>query len=177
MHPLPPGPVRDRLVAFCRSQGFHSEIYSWPLFEGQVLTAGIMGIVPRLRFLLITPALLETLNEKEIDSVLAHEIGHVKHLHLILYLILFLGFSLLAGAVATPLPHLILSNELFYRVPAPICPWPRKTCWAYWPPPPAAVDAGLFPLCLWLFYPQFRTPSRCLRLPGPGHELAVDHLI
>lgn len=114
--PLPPGPVRDRLVAFCRSQGFHSEIYSWPLFEGQVLTAGIMGIVPRLRFLLITPALLETLNEKEIDSVLAHEIGHVKHLHLILYLILFLGFSLLAGAVATPLPHLILSNELFYRV-------------------------------------------------------------
>lgn len=114
--PLPPGPVRNRLQAFCRAQGFHSEIYSWPLFEGQVLTAGIMGIVPRLRFLLITPALLETLNEAEIDSVLAHEIGHVKHLHLVLYLVLFLGFSLLAGAIATPLPHLILSNDLFYRV-------------------------------------------------------------
>ncbi|MGE4559350.1 MAG: M48 family metalloprotease [Desulfobulbus sp.] len=112
--PLPAGPLRDRLVAFCNAQGFHAEIYTWPLFEGQVLTAGIMGIVPKLRYLLITPALLETLDEDELDSVLAHEIGHVKHLHLVLYMVLFLGFSLLAGAVATPLPHLILSNDLFY---------------------------------------------------------------
>jgi len=113
--PLPQGPTRERLLAFCRSQGFHSEIYTWPLFEGQVLTAGIMGIVPGLRYLLITPALLESLNEEEIDSVLAHEIGHVRHLHLILYIILFLGFSLLAGAIATPLPHLVLTSELFYQ--------------------------------------------------------------
>ncbi len=114
--PLPPGPLRERLLAFCRSQGFSSEIYSWPLFEGQVLTAGIMGIIPRLRYLLITPALLETLNEEELDSVLAHEIGHVKHRHLILYIVLFLGFSLLAGALSRPLPHLILSSDTFYRL-------------------------------------------------------------
>ena len=112
--PLPTGPLRERLKAFCRKQGFHSEIYSWPLFEGQVLTAAIMGIVPRLRYLLITPALLETLTEDELDSVLAHEIGHVKHLHLLLYIALFLGFSLFAGAVAKHLPHLILSSEMFY---------------------------------------------------------------
>ena len=114
--PLPPGPLRDRLVSFCRAQGFHSEIYSWPLFEGQVLTAGIMGIVPKLRYLMITPALLETLTGEELDSVLAHEIGHVKHRHLMLYLVLFLGFSLLAGAVAKFLPHLILASDLFYTI-------------------------------------------------------------
>ncbi len=114
--PLPAGAQRSRLVAFCESQGFHSEIYTWPLFEGQVLTAGIMGIVPKLRYLLITPALLETLDQYELDSVLAHEIGHVKHLHLILYMVLFLGFSILAGAVASPLPHLILSSDLFYAL-------------------------------------------------------------
>jgi len=114
--PLEPGPLRDRLQAFCRAQGFYSEIYTWPLFEGQVLTAGIMGIVPKLRYLMITPALLETLTEEELDSVLAHEIGHVKHLHLLLYIVLFLGFSLFAGAAAKPLPHLILSSELFYRI-------------------------------------------------------------
>jgi Zn-dependent protease with chaperone function len=112
--PLPPGPLRDRVLTFCRAQGFHSEIYTWPLFEGQVLTAGIMGIVPKLRYLMVTPALLEILSEDELDSVLAHEIGHVKHLHLILYIALFLGFSLFAGAVAKPLPHLILSSDLFY---------------------------------------------------------------
>ena len=45
--PLPESPIRSRLVSFCESQGFHAEIYTWPLFEGQVLTAGIMGIVPK----------------------------------------------------------------------------------------------------------------------------------
>ncbi|MDR2549680.1 MAG: M48 family metalloprotease [Desulfobulbus sp.] len=114
--PLPPGPRRDRLQAFCRSQQFDTKMYLWPLFEGQVLTAGIMGIVPQLRYLLVTPALLETLNEEELDSVLAHEIGHVKHRHLLLYVLLFLGFSLLAGAVAKLLPHLILSSDFFYRL-------------------------------------------------------------
>jgi len=122
--PLPPGPLRQRLRAFCQSQGFHSEMYVWPIFEGQVLTAGIVGIVPKLRYLLLTPALLETLNEEELDSVLAHEIGHVRHRHLLLYIALFLGFSLLAGAVAKPLPHLILSSDFFYRLLAslPVAP-------------------------------------------------------
>lgn len=114
--PLPPGPHRERLLRFCRAQGFHSEILIWPLFEGQVLTAGIMGIVPKLRFLLITPALLEALSEEEIDSVLAHEIGHVKRLHLVLYILLFIGFSLLAGALAEPLPHFLLASDFFYRL-------------------------------------------------------------
>ena len=114
--PLPPGPLRDRLQAFCRAQRFEAEIVVWPLFEGQALTAGIMGIVPGLRYLLVTPALLGTLNEEELDSVLAHEIGHVKHHHVLLYVMLFLGFSLLAGAVAKTLPHLILSCDLFYRL-------------------------------------------------------------
>ncbi len=114
--PLPAGPMRNRLLDFCHAQGFRSEIYTWPLFEGQVLTAGIMGIVPGLRYLLITPALLESLDAEELDSVLAHEIGHVRHLHLLLHMALFLGFSLLAGAVATPLPHLILSSDLYYTL-------------------------------------------------------------
>ena len=112
--PLAPGPLRDRMVRFCQAQGFHSEILSWPLFEGQVLTAGIMGIVPKLRYLLVTPALLATLDGEELDSVLAHEIGHVKRLHLVLYITLFFGFSVLAGTLAEPLPHLVLSSDFFY---------------------------------------------------------------
>ncbi len=114
--PLPPGTVRDHIVQFCRTQGFHSPILIWPLFEGQVLTAAIMGILPGMRYLMITPALLETLSPDELDSVLAHEIGHVKRWHLVLYVALFLGFSLLAGALAQPLPHLVLSGDLFYRL-------------------------------------------------------------
>lgn len=114
--PLPQGPLRERIVRFCQAQGFHSDILCWPLFEGQLLTAGIMGIFPKLRYLMITPALLEALSIDELDSVLAHEIGHVKHFHLVLYLVLFLGFSLLMEALAAPLPHFILASDLFYRL-------------------------------------------------------------
>ena len=114
--PLEPGPVRDHIVGFCKAQGFHSPILIWPLFEGQVLTAAIMGILPGFRYLMITPALLETLSADEMESVLAHEIGHVKRRHLLLYVALFLGFSLLAGALAQPLPHLVLASDLFYRL-------------------------------------------------------------
>ncbi len=114
--PMPPGPLRDRIESFCHRQNFHSEIYLWPLFEGHVLTAGIMGILPGFRYLLVTPALLETLNEEELDSVLAHEIGHVKKMHLLLYVLLFLGFSILAGSLAGLLSVLILGSSLFYRL-------------------------------------------------------------
>jgi Zn-dependent protease with chaperone function len=116
--PLPAGPLRTRMEQFCRGQGFSAEILLWPLFEGQVLTAGVMGIIPRLRYLLVTPALLNALNWDELAAVLAHEIGHVKKKHLVLYIFLFLGFSLFAGAAAEPLPFFILGSEWFYQLVA-----------------------------------------------------------
>jgi len=112
--PMPPSPLREEIVSFCRRQGFSSEILIWPLFEGQVITAGIMGIVPPLRYLLITPALLNTMTREELEAVLAHEIGHVKKKHLILYLFLLLGFSVLAGASAEPLYFQFLASDWFY---------------------------------------------------------------
>jgi len=114
--PMEAGPLRTEIEQFCRSQNFSSEILLWPLFEGQVLTAGIMGILPKFRYLLVTPALLSVLDREELESVLAHEIGHVKKFHLILYILLFLGFSLLAGALAEPLPSLLLGSDWFYRL-------------------------------------------------------------
>lgn len=110
------GPLLQHMQNFCRQQNFQSDIYLWPLFEGQVLTAGIMGIVPGLRYLLVTPALLATMNLSEIESVLAHEIGHVKKRHLLLYILLFLGFSLLAGAFSNVMPFFLLGSNWYYQL-------------------------------------------------------------
>jgi tetratricopeptide (TPR) repeat protein len=60
--------------------------------------------------------LVSVLDRQELESVLAHEIGHVKKYHLILYVLLFLGFSLLAGALVEPLPFLLLGSDWFYRL-------------------------------------------------------------
>jgi len=113
--PLEKGPLRADIEEFCRSQNFSSEILYWPLFEGQVLTAGIMGIFPKFRYLLVTKALVAVLDKEELESVLAHEIGHVKKIHIGLYILLFLGFSVLAGSAAEPLAVFILSTDWFYQ--------------------------------------------------------------
>jgi Zn-dependent protease with chaperone function len=113
---LPESALRSRLVAFCKKQHFSAEIYLWPLFEGRVLTAGVMGVVPRLRYLLITPALIETMSEEELEAVMAHEIGHVKKMHLLLYFLLIGGFSIMIGNFSEPALSFFLSRDFFYRL-------------------------------------------------------------
>lgn len=113
--PLPQGPTRQRIETFCRSQQLRfADILLWPLFEGRMLTAGVMGISRRYRYLLVTPALLESMAPEEVEAVMAHEIGHVKRYHLQLYLFLFLGFGLLAQLAGLPLLLLLLDSDLFH---------------------------------------------------------------
>jgi Zn-dependent protease with chaperone function len=113
---LESGPQLEVIETFCRSQHFSAQILSWPLLEGRALTAAVMGITPKFRYVLLTPALLAALNQEELESVLAHEIGHVKNGHLLLYLFLLFGFSLLAAALAKPLLALLLGSGWFWQL-------------------------------------------------------------
>jgi len=115
--PMPAGPARAHMVDFCRKQNFkYADIMLWPLYEGKMLTAGVMGVSKKYRYVLITPALLETLSPYEIEAVLAHEIGHIKKYHLQLYLLLFLGFGLVASLIASPMLYLLLNSNIFYQI-------------------------------------------------------------
>jgi Zn-dependent protease with chaperone function len=115
--PLPAGPARAHMEKFCRQQNFkYSDIMLWPLYEGKMLTAGVMGLAKKYRYVLITPALLETLSPYEIEAVLAHEIGHIKKYHLQLYLLLFMGFGLVASLITNPLLYLLLNSNIFYQI-------------------------------------------------------------
>lgn len=114
--PLPDGPFRHEIERFCRLQDFnYSDIMLWPLYEGRVLTAGVMGIFSRPRYLLITPALLNNLDSREIEAVMAHEIGHIKKYHLYLYLLIILGLGILITALSNPIYLFLLRSDLFYR--------------------------------------------------------------
>jgi len=115
--PLPAGETRTRIEEFCRSERLtYAEIMLWPMFEGRMLTAGIMGIVGRFRYLLITPSLLKAMEPDEINAVMAHEIGHAKRYHLQLYILLFLGFGILAQTSSYPILYLVLNSETFYSL-------------------------------------------------------------
>lgn len=112
-HPLPPGEERGRIETFCKQQRVvFGEIYSWPLFGGRVLSAGVLGFVGRFRYLLLTPALLEVAEDEELEAVLAHEIGHVKKHHLMLYLLLFMAFGVLLQFALEPVLQAFTGSQL-----------------------------------------------------------------
>jgi Zn-dependent protease with chaperone function len=112
--PFPQNPLHDHLQNFFKKQQFSAQIYLWPLFEGRILTAGVIGIIPGLRYVLITPALLKALTLDELEAVMAHEIGHIKRKHMFLYLLIIGGFSVLAGFFLKPFTFFILSRDSFY---------------------------------------------------------------
>ncbi|MEN8246153.1 MAG: M48 family metalloprotease, partial [Thermodesulfobacteriota bacterium] len=98
--PLQNGPHRTHIEALCRSAGLHyKDILLWPIFEGRMITAGVMGLIRRFRYILVTRSLLQRLTPYEIDAVIAHEIGHVKKKHLLFYLVFFVGYMLVSYAM------------------------------------------------------------------------------
>jgi Zn-dependent protease with chaperone function len=95
--PIEPGEHRKRIENLCRKAGLaYADILYWPIFGGKMITAGVMGLIKKFRYILITPSLLRLLEPEEIDAVIAHEIGHVKRKHLLFYLLFFVGYMLLS---------------------------------------------------------------------------------
>jgi len=89
--PLPAGPLRDRLERLARRFGFRcTDILVWDT-EGAVVNAGVTGALPWFRYVLLTDALIEGLNEHEVAAVFGHEVGHVRHRHLAFFGLFFVG--------------------------------------------------------------------------------------
>jgi Zn-dependent protease with chaperone function len=94
--PLKDSDKSRQLMAFLRENGFkYRYLLRWPLFEGRMMTAGIMGIMPRFRYILVTDSLLEILSIDELKAVLAHEMGHAKYRHLLFYVLFLMGYLVL----------------------------------------------------------------------------------
>ncbi len=115
--PLPDGLKRKRIEAICEKANLkYNNILNWPIFEGKMLTAGVMGLIKRFRYILVTESLLQILNDDEIDAVMAHEIGHIKKKHLVFYLIFLLGFIVLSYAVFDLILYAILYGNLSFPI-------------------------------------------------------------
>ncbi len=115
--PLEDGPDRRRIEALCRRADIgYRDILAWPLFGGRMITAAVMGLVRHFRYILVTPALLELLDAPEVDAVVAHEIGHIKRRHLVLYLVFFAGYLLVAYVAFDLIVYLMLLVESFWQL-------------------------------------------------------------
>ena len=113
--PLETGYYRRRIENLCQKAGMeYSNILYWPIFGGRMITAGVMGLIKKFRYILVTGALLQFLEPEEIDAVIAHEIGHIKKKHLLFYLIFFVGYMLVSFATFDLLIYFIFFAEPIY---------------------------------------------------------------
>ncbi len=115
--PFSPSRKVWELEAFLRERSFrYRRLLRWPLFEGRALTAGIMGIVPRYRYILVTDGLMEALSVEELQSVLAHEMGHARYRHMLFYLIFLLGYMVLSFGLFDLFFTLLAAQPFFVSV-------------------------------------------------------------
>ena len=113
--PLESGEHRKRIENLCQKAGLsYADILYWPIFGGKMITAGVMGLLKKFRYILVTPSLLRLLEPEEIDAVIAHEIGHVKRKHLVFYLLFFVGYMLLNYVIADAVQWWLISAKPFY---------------------------------------------------------------
>ncbi|CAN2042791.1 Peptidase [Candidatus Magnetomoraceae bacterium gMMP-15] len=113
--PLPEGFYRERIEAICkRAKLKYSNILYWPILGGNMITAGVMGLVKKFRYILVTKALLQAMSPEELDSVISHEIGHIKRKHLLFYLIFFVGYIVVSYALLELIAYSIIYSEPVY---------------------------------------------------------------
>jgi Zn-dependent protease with chaperone function len=117
-------PESERLVAQeLAANGVRAtRVLEWPEPLMGSITAGVVGLLPGFRFLLVAPTLARALTPEELRSVTAHEAAHVRHRHLWYYLAAMLAFAILfqlasqllvlAGLVVRAVPPLWLMVTL-----------------------------------------------------------------
>ena len=118
--PLPESELKDELTALCEKANFkHGGLLEWKILSN-MMTAGIMGVVPRFRYVLFTPLLLRNLNPTAIKAVLAHEMGHHHYRHLWIFPLLLLTLFLTAswGVNLSQIENPYLANFLFIAIAA-----------------------------------------------------------
>jgi len=79
---MPDSPLRRRLEEICRRNRIGiRDVLLWHT-RHQMGNAAVIGLVPRVRYILMSDLLVETLSDEQIEAVFAHEMGHVRYRHL-----------------------------------------------------------------------------------------------
>lgn len=81
--PLPVGDVRQFLERMCSQHGVAvRDLLVWRT-HGGMINAAVMGLVPRLRYILMTDGLLDQVSKDHVEAIMAHELAHVRKRHII----------------------------------------------------------------------------------------------
>lgn len=109
---LPPSSLRWRLDAVCRATGTrYRDVLLWNTGYGMG-NAAVMGVLPRIRYVLLSDLLLESMTDRQIEAVFAHELGHVVHRHTVWFVLLIVTLALVMTAASVALDGLLAQADL-----------------------------------------------------------------
>ncbi len=92
-HPLPDGELRSRIELLAEKENIRfRDVLVWDTAGGKIANAGMAGLMPMFRYIFLTNSLLDDFTMDEIETVVAHEFGHIKYRHMMLYLVLSFGY-------------------------------------------------------------------------------------
>lgn len=121
LKPLPPGELRDRLEAAMNRLGFRcSDVLLWNTRSGMA-NAMVIGLLPWLRYVVFTDKLVEEFPEDEVEAVFGHEVGHIRHQHMLFYLVFLMSSMAVLGLLADPYLLPLLQRACDGLVE--LCPW------------------------------------------------------
>lgn len=90
VRPLPADAITTRLAESCRRTGVAvAGLMCWPESGSRIYNAMVIGVAPRLRYVLFSKDLLSDMPADQIEAVLGHELGHARHGHLWTYFLYF----------------------------------------------------------------------------------------
>ncbi|MEE9296234.1 MAG: M48 family metallopeptidase [Phycisphaerae bacterium] len=96
---LPDGPLRRNLETVCKRIGIKCrDILVWRS-GGMFVNAAVMGLFARVRYVMLSDGLLESMSDKQIEAVFGHEAGHIRHRHIPFFLLFALASMLIASGL------------------------------------------------------------------------------
>lgn len=155
------GPLRERLSALCERQRVRCrDFLVWHTHTGMV-NGALVGFLPWARYILLTDALLERMTVREVEAVMAHEVGHAARRHI--------PWMAVSVITTTTLTHALLTRAGPHVLPR----------WAYLhieatKSDPAMLIGPEFPLALTAGFLVFGVVSR--RFERQADAFAAQHL-
>lgn len=118
--PLPEGEVRERMLELCRREKVKvRELLLWRTGGGMV-NAAVAGLIAPLRYILLSDALLDQVDRRAIEGVMAHELAHARKHHIFwMLLTLFVTLGLIE----------LVTLAMLNRINQSISPW-NDAAWA-----------------------------------------------
>ncbi|MBM3234761.1 tetratricopeptide repeat protein [Candidatus Poribacteria bacterium] len=93
--PLRDQELYDKIDQLAHNHGItYKHLLVWQTGGAKIANAGVSGLLPGSRSIFMTDYLLENFSHDEIETIVAHEFGHIKYRHIHVYLMFSLAYFL-----------------------------------------------------------------------------------